>query len=83
MQPVARAVQGVSEWIISSGYIKTRTDRCQKMREEKDIDTHQDDEKTEMASQDFDMVRSKVFNIQSVRSVMIAKLKQRQSKTDT
>ena len=40
---------------------------------------HQDDEEKEVATQEFDAVRLKIFNFHSVRSVIITKLNTKSS----
>ena len=42
----------------------------------------QSKKEAEVATQDFDMERLKVFNVHSVRSVLIAKLDKKQSKRE-
>ena len=46
-------------------------------------DMHLDDEDEEVSMQESDVVKSKVFNFHSIRSVIIAKVKQKAVKRNT
>ena len=81
-QPMARAVQGVENGTTLSEYVgpkKTMAKGCRVIH-----DMCQNNEDKELATQEFDVVRSRIFNFHSTRSVIITGLKTKSSqKTGT
>ena len=73
-----RTVQSVAEQIISIESLGARTERCQEMATEKSAEqlmTHIKTLRKQMATKEFDTIRSKIFSFHSIRSVIIAELK--------
>ena len=75
---MTRAVLGAADLIIPSKCSEARAERYQEMATEtnaEQLTTHTKTQETELLTQKFHAVRSKIFDFHSVRSVIIAKLK--------
>ena len=81
VHPMVRAMLGAMELIFLIECTKARAERCQEMATEKNttqFTTHTNTlEENEVAAQEFDMVRSKILNCQSVGLVLIVNLKKK------
>ena len=75
---MARTALVVAEQIISNTCAEVQSGEKQEMLSKKGtekFDMHQDAEDPEVSKDEFDIVRSRVFNVHSIQSIIIAKLK--------
>ena len=81
-QPMAGSVLDVGNSTTSSRYAKVKAGRCQrKIKDVNQLMTHSKmNEDKQITVQEFDMVISKVFNFQSVTSVIIVMFKKSSQK---
>ena len=82
IQHMVRVVRVTGEWITSSGYAEAKADRCKKMTEEKDAERFTTNAmmiKKERWQHRNLMQKDKIFNVHSVRSAIIEKLKTKSS----
>ena len=76
--PMAKTVLGVVKLIILIDCTEARAERSQEMTTKKNAEQFimcQVAEETEMATQEFDMVRSRIFSFYSVKLILMVKLK--------
>ena len=78
VQPMAGAVLDVAELIILSECVEARAERCQEIATGQNAEhlmiCTEDAEEMGVAIQEFAVVRSKIFNLHSIRSVTFIKL---------